>query len=79
MTQPIDVKITFMAPAGIAGVLRLRHAGGRSKAALLSMERAGSLDGPTGSAPLTAADMRQLVDGLMDAIHAIEREDRISS
>ena len=79
MTQAIDVKVTFMAPAGTAGVLRLQHAGGKSKAALLSMERAGSLDGPTGSASLTAADMRQIVDGLMDAIQAIERHDRLSA
>ncbi|CAB3743733.1 hypothetical protein LMG3441_06044 [Achromobacter kerstersii] len=37
------------------------------------------LGGPTGSASLTTADMHQLVDGLMEAIHAIEREDRLSS
>ncbi len=34
--------------------------------------------GATGSAALTTADMHQLVDGLMDAIHAIERGDRLS-
>ncbi|MCY1560363.1 hypothetical protein D9M68_974910 [compost metagenome] len=79
MTQPIDVKLAFMAPAGIPGVLRLRHEGGTSKTALLSMERGEDLGLPTGSAPLTAGDMRRLVDGLMDAIQAIERHDRLSA
>ncbi|WP_063588599.1 hypothetical protein [Achromobacter ruhlandii] len=79
MTKPIDVRLEFTAPAGIAGVLRLQHDGGQSKTALLSMDRAGSLDYPTGSASLTVADMRDLVDGLMDAIHVIERQVRLSS
>ncbi|CAB3818163.1 hypothetical protein LMG2828_00314 [Achromobacter piechaudii] len=32
---------------------------------------------PIGSAPLTTADMHQLVDGLMDAIQANERQERL--
>jgi hypothetical protein len=79
MTQPIDVKVTFVAPTGIPGLLRLRHDGGTRRAALLSMERAEDLGRPTGSASLTAADMRRLVDGLMDAIQTIERHDRLSA
>ncbi|WP_092582055.1 hypothetical protein [Achromobacter sp. NFACC18-2] len=79
MTKNIDVKLSFMAPSGIPGVLRLRHEGGASKTASLSVERAEDLGWPTGSAPLTVADMRRLVDGLMDAIQTIERQDRISA
>jgi len=77
MSRPIDVTLAFVAPAGISGVLRLQHEGGKGKTALLSMGLAGSLDGASVSAPLTAADMRELVDGLMDSIHAMERQERL--
>ncbi|WP_054426686.1 hypothetical protein [Achromobacter kerstersii] len=79
MTKAIDVTLTFMTPAGMPGVLRLEYAGGETKTALLSVLRSGSPIGAAGSAPLRACDMRQLVDGLMDAINAIERHDRLSS
>jgi len=79
MTKNIDVKLAFMASSGIPGVLRLRHEGGASKTANLSVERAEGLGRPIGSAPLTVSDMRRLVDGLMDAIQTIERQDRISA
>ncbi|MNL27974.1 hypothetical protein D3C87_1496000 [compost metagenome] len=78
MNQHIDVNIAFTAPTGIPGVVRLQHEGATSTTALLSMERAGNLGGPPGSASLTTADMRRLVDGLMDAVNAIERQSRLS-
>ncbi|WLW63611.1 hypothetical protein RA224_09370 [Achromobacter aegrifaciens] len=78
MSKAIDLTLTFMTPAGIPGVLRLAHTDGKTKTALLSVLRAESLDAAAVSAPLTACDMRQLVDGLVDAINAIERHDRLS-
>jgi hypothetical protein len=76
MNKRIDVEVPFRAPVGLPGVLRLQHECGTGKTALLSMESSGKSAGSTGSASLTTADMRQLVDGLMDAIHAIERLER---
>lgn len=77
MNKRIDVELAFISPVGVPGVLRLRHECGKGKSALLSMECREMHGGLTGSASLTAADMRQLVDGLMDAIHAIERQERL--
>lgn len=77
MNTLVDVELPFISPVGLPGVLRLRHEFSKGKTALLSMECREALGGPIGSAPLTAADMHQLVDGLMDAIHAIERQERL--
>ncbi len=77
MNKRIDVEIPFRAPVGLAGVLRLQHEPGEGNTALLSMECRDMLGGPSGSASLTTADMHRLVDGLMDAIHAIERQARL--
>ncbi len=74
MNKRVDVKLAFIAPVGLPGVLRLQHECGEDKTALLSMEVGAE---PSGSAPLTTTDMHQLVDGLMDAIHAIERLERL--
>ncbi|AZS77794.1 hypothetical protein ELS24_04705 [Achromobacter spanius] len=78
MNTLVDVELPFISPVGLPGVLRLQHECGKGKTAVLSMEGCGLTGGATGSAALTTADMHQLVDGLMDAIHAIEREDRLS-
>jgi hypothetical protein len=78
MNKRVDVEFPFISPVGLPGVLRLRHECSKAKTAVLSMEGCGMSGGATGSAALTTADMHQLVDGLMDAIHAIEREDRLS-
>lgn len=77
MNKRIDVELAFTGPVGLAGVLRLQHECGKGKTALLSMGGCDMPGVPTGSASLTTADMRQLVDGLMDAIHAIERQERL--
>jgi len=78
MNKRIDIELPFTGPIGLSGVLRLQHECGKGKTAVLSMEGCGMSGDATGSAALTTADMHQLVDGLMDAIHAIEREDRLS-
>lgn len=77
MNKRVDVELPFISPVGLPGVLRLRHECSKAKTALLSMECRDVLGGPTGSASLTTADMHTLVDGLMDAIHAIERQERL--
>ncbi|MNQ94532.1 hypothetical protein D3C85_1100530 [compost metagenome] len=77
MNKRTDVEIPFRAPIGVLGVLRLQHEFGQGKTAVLSMGGCGMPGAPTASASLTSADMRQLVDGLMDAIHAIERQERL--
>lgn len=76
MKTSVDIELPFISPVGMPGVLRLQHDCGIEKTALLSMECRGMPRGEGGSVPLTAADMRQLVDGLMDAIYAIERQER---
>ena len=77
MNKRIDVEIPFRAPVGQPGVLRLQHECGKGQTALLAMDGCGMPGAPTASASLTTADMHQLVDGLMDAIHAIERQERL--
>lgn len=76
MNKLIELDIPFRAPVGLAGVLRLQHQCGEGKTALLSIDGCGMPGARTASASLTAADMHQLVDGLMDAIYAIERQER---
>ncbi|AZS77407.1 MAG: hypothetical protein E2591_24130 [Achromobacter sp.] len=77
MSTLVDVELLVISPAGLPGVLRLRHECSKGKTALLSMECRDMLGVPIGSAPLTTADMHQLVDGLMDAIQANERQERL--
>ncbi len=77
MSTLVEVELPFISPVGLPGVLRLRHECNKGNTALLSMECREMLGGPIGSAPLTTADMHRLVDGLMDAIHAIERQERL--
>lgn len=77
MNKRIDVEIPFRAPVGLLGVLRLQHEPGNGDTALLAMDSCGMPGAPTASASLTTAAMHQLVDGLMDAIQAIERQERL--
>ena len=77
MNKRIDVEIPFRAPVGLAGVLRLQHECGEGKTALLSIDGCAMPGVSTASASLTTADMHQLVDGLMDAIQTIERQERL--
>lgn len=77
MNKNIEISLPFVAPVGTPGVLQLLHDRPTSKAALLSIDMGYRSSGRIACAPLTCADMRQLVDGLMDAINAIERHERL--
>lgn len=77
MKKRIDVEIQSRAPVGLLGVLRLHHEIGNGDTALLSMDGCGMPGAPTASVSLTTADMHRLVDGLMDTIQAIERQERL--
>ncbi|MDH0092776.1 hypothetical protein N7373_15090 [Achromobacter mucicolens] len=73
-TKATDVSISFTHPAGYNAVLKLEH-GARDAAAYVSIA---SIDASVyASARLEVEGLRRLVDGMLDAIDAIERNRRL--
>lgn len=79
MRKPIDIAIAFVAPAGTSGAVTLRHDAECGDKARLAIDMGHQVGGSAAGALLTVAGMRQLVDGLMDCIYALERKGRIYS
>lgn len=78
MRNPINVTIPFVAPAGSSGAVTLRHDAECGDKARLAIDMGHQVGGNAAGALLTVAGMRQLVDGLMDCIYAVERGGRIA-
>lgn len=79
MRNPVNVTIPFVAPAGTSGSVTLRHDDRCGDKAHLAIDMGRPISGVKASAPLTLNDMHQLVDGLMDCIHAIEHKGRLNA
>lgn len=79
MRKPIDVSIPFVASIGAPGIVRVQLERAPSRNAILSIEVGYPQFSKGALASLTAADARQLVDGLMDCVHAMERDERLMS
>lgn len=77
MRNPISVTLPFMAAVGTAGALHLRHDDQCGYKARLSITVGHRVNGSSIDASLSVDTMRQLVDGLMDCIYAVERKGRI--
>ncbi|MFF7398848.1 hypothetical protein ACFZAI_20505 [Achromobacter sp. NPDC008082] len=75
----IEIVVPFTASFGTAGELHLRHSGGFGDKAHLSIDVGHPLNGSNAGAPLSVGSMHQLTDGLMDCIHAIERNTRLEN
>jgi hypothetical protein len=79
MRNPISVTLPFMAAVGTAGAVHLRHDAQCGDKARLSITVGHRVTGSSIDAALSVDTMRQLVDGLMDCIDALERKGRIYS
>lgn len=79
MRKPVSVTISFVAPAGSNGSVTLRHDAQCGDKARLAIDMGHRASGNTASAPLTVDSIRQLVDGLMDCIYALERKGRFDA
>ena len=77
MTAAITIKIPFVSPAGTPGVLQLLQDSPASRKAFFSIDMGCLGDIHPACASLTIADMRRLVDAMMDVIQAIERHERL--
>lgn len=75
----IEIVVPFTACLGTAGELHLRHSDDFGDKAHLSVDVGHSLRGSKAGAPLSVGSMHQLTDGLMDCIHAIERNIRLQN
>jgi hypothetical protein len=79
MRNPICVTLPFMAAVGTSGAVQLRHDDQCGNKARLSITVGHRVSGSSIDAALSVDAMRQLVDGLMDCIYALERKARIHS
>lgn len=79
MRSPISIAIPFVAPAGTNGAVTLRHDAQCGDKARLTIDMGHRVSGSSVDAALSVDTMRQLVDGLMDCIYALERKGRIYS
>ncbi|WP_313461491.1 hypothetical protein [Achromobacter sp.] len=79
MRNPLNVTVSFVAPAGTSGSVTLRHDGRCGDKAHLAIDMGHQVNGSAAGALLTVDGMRRLVDGLLDAIDALERKERIYS
>jgi hypothetical protein len=77
MSKPVAIKIPFVAPVGTSGSVTLRYDDRYGDKAHLAIDMGRPISGVWAAAPLTLDGMRLLVDGLLDAIDAIERHRRI--
>jgi len=75
----IEIVVPFTASLGTAGELHLRYSDDFGDKAHLSIDVGHSLHGSKAGAPLSVGSMHQLTDGLMDCIHAIERNIRLQN
>lgn len=79
MHKPISVTLPFRAPAGTSGAVHLQHNNQSGNKAFLSITVGHRINGSSIDAPLSVDNMRQLVDGLMDCIYRLERNERIKA
>ncbi|WP_454703414.1 hypothetical protein [Achromobacter pestifer] len=79
MRKPISITVPFVAPAGTSGSVTLRHDDRCGDKAHLAIDMGHQINAGAACAPLTLDGMRQLVDGLMESIYALERKGRIYS
>lgn len=79
MREPISVTVPFVAPVGTSGSVTLRHDSLCGDKAHLAIDMGRPISGVRAAAPLTIEGMRQLVDGLMDCIYAVERNERLDT
>lgn len=79
MHKPVSVTIPFVSPAGTSGVITLQHDGRCGDKAHLAIGMGCPISGVKAAAPLALNDMRELVNGLMDSIQAIERNIRLKN
>ncbi|WMD23340.1 hypothetical protein RAS12_13505 [Achromobacter seleniivolatilans] len=79
MRKPISVSLPFIASDGRVGAVHLRRDDQCGRKAHLSISAGHAASGSSANAPLTVDAMRQLVDGMMDCIQALERNGRVFS
>lgn len=79
MSKAIDLTLTFRAPVGTLGHVRLLLDAGCRSRAHLSIDMGYTISGTEASASLGCNDMHRLVDALLDCIYAIERAERLHS
>lgn len=79
MSKPVAITIPFVAPAGTSGSVTLRYDDRCGDKAHLAIDMGRPISDVRAAAPLTLDGMRQLVDGLMDCVYALERKARVYS
>lgn len=79
MRKPISLTLPFMAAVGTSGAVHLRHDTQCGDKARLSITVGHRVTGSSVDAALSIDTMRQLVDGLMDCIYALERDERLDT
>lgn len=79
MPKIVNITLPFRAPVGSTGAVHLQHNSQCGAKAHLSVTVGHRVSGSSVDAFLSVDHMRQLVDGLMDCIYAIERNGRIQS
>ncbi|WP_454676455.1 hypothetical protein [Achromobacter marplatensis] len=79
MRKPISVTLPFRAPVGTSGAIHLQHNNQCGNKAYLSITVGHRINGSSIDAPLSIDSMRKLVDGLMDCIYKLERDERIKA
>ncbi len=79
MRKPVNITLPFIAPVGTSGSIQLLHDGQSGDMPHLFIDMGHPISWSRAGASLTVDNMRQLVDGLMDCIHAVERKRRINS
>lgn len=78
MRNAIALTVPFQTAVGTAGAVHLQHDGRFGGKAHLSIAMGYVLHGGVACAHLPVDGLRQLVDGLMDCIHTLERNARIA-
>ncbi|MFG0230531.1 hypothetical protein [Achromobacter sp. 413638] len=78
MRSPINVVVPITTPVGTLGTVQLVMNGDKGDTALLRVDVGHIITGNTAAVSLNTDGMRQLVDGLMDCIFALERRARIN-
>ena len=79
MRKPVNITLPFTAAVGTSGSIQLLHDGQSGDMPHLSIDVGHPISGSRAGASLTVEHMRQLVDGLMDCIYAVERKGRINN
>lgn len=79
MRNSINVTIPFVAPAGTNGTVMVWHNAQCGDKVRLVIDMGHQVNGTKAGALLTLDGVRHLVEGLLDAIDALERKSRLDT